>query len=213
VLARGSHLPHSEPVTLVTPPDFDHRQAPESSSKVQEIIEAARSNLCHGEFQELVDLITEYEDIFATGSEEYGRIDRVYHRIDTRDAQPIRQPPRRLPLAKKAEVSGMLDDMKRRGIIEESDSPWSSSFWEGRKIEKSPFFVDYRKLNNVPKKDCFPLPRINDALDMLARAKQFSNPGPKCGYWQVDVHPGDREKTAFSTYQVSDTLAILCHRK
>jgi hypothetical protein len=85
VLARGSHLAHSEPVTLVTPPDFDHRQAPESSSKVQEIIEAARSNLSHGEFQELVDLITEYEDIFASGREEYGRIDSVSsHRHERR---------------------------------------------------------------------------------------------------------------------------------
>jgi hypothetical protein len=106
---------------------LDHRQAPDSSSKVQEVIEAARSNLSDGEFQELEDVITEYEDIFATGREDYGRTDRVYHRIDTGDNRPIRQPTRRLPLAKQAEVSGMLDDMQRRGIIEESDSPWSSS--------------------------------------------------------------------------------------
>jgi hypothetical protein len=97
---------------------LDHRQAPKSSSKVQEVIEAARSNLSDREFQELEDHMTEYEDIFATGSEDYGRTDR--------DARPIRQPPRRFPLAKQAEVSGMLDDMQRRGIIEKSDSPWSS---------------------------------------------------------------------------------------
>jgi hypothetical protein len=67
-----------------------------------------------------------YEYIFATGSEDYGRIERVYHRIDTGDARPIRQPPWRLPSANHAEVSGILEDMQRRGIIEESDSPWSS---------------------------------------------------------------------------------------
>jgi hypothetical protein len=55
---------------------LDHRQAPASSSKVQEVTEAARSNLSDGEFQELEDLIAEYEDIFATGSEDYGRTDR-----------------------------------------------------------------------------------------------------------------------------------------
>jgi hypothetical protein len=36
-----------------------------------------KSNLSDGEFQELEDLITEYEDIFATGSEDYGRTDTV----------------------------------------------------------------------------------------------------------------------------------------
>jgi hypothetical protein len=116
-LARGSPLAHCEPVTLVTSPDLDHRQAPESSSKVQEVIEAARSNLSGGEFQELEDLITEYEDIFASGSEDYGRTDRVYHRIDMGDARTIRQPPRRLPLAKQTEVSGMLDNMQIASLI------------------------------------------------------------------------------------------------
>jgi hypothetical protein len=90
-------------------------------SKVQEVIEAARSNLSDGEFQELEDLTTEYEDIFTTGSEDYGRTDRVDHRIGTGDARPIRQPQRRIPLAKQAEVSGILDDMQHRGIIEKSD--------------------------------------------------------------------------------------------
>jgi hypothetical protein len=68
---------------------LDHCQAPESSSKVQEVFEVARSNLSIGEFQELEDLTTEYEDIFATGSEDYGRTDRMYHRIDTGDARTI----------------------------------------------------------------------------------------------------------------------------
>jgi len=37
----------------------------------------------------------------------------VYHRIDTGDASPIRQPSRRLPSAKQAEMDGMLEDMKK----------------------------------------------------------------------------------------------------
>jgi hypothetical protein len=139
---------------------LDHRQAPESSSKVQEVIETARLNLSDGEFQELENLTTEYEDIFAMGSEDYGRTDSVYHGIDTGDALPVRQPPRILPLAKQAEVNGMLDDMQRRGIIEESDSPWSSPVVLVRKKNgELHFCVDYRKRNNVAKKDCFPPPR------------------------------------------------------
>jgi hypothetical protein len=62
------------------------------------------------------------------------------------------------------------------------------------------FCVDYRKLD-VTTKDCFPLPRIDDTLDTLAGAKWFSTLDLKSDYWQVDVHPDDKEKTAFSTGQ------------
>jgi hypothetical protein len=96
----------------------------------------------------------------------------------------------------------MLDDMQCRGIIEESDSPWSSPVVLVRKKNgELRFCVDYRKLNNVTKKYCFPLPCIDDTLDTLARAKWFSILDLKSGYWQVDVHPDDREKTEFSTGQ------------
>jgi hypothetical protein len=68
----------------------------------------------------LEELLTEYEDIFAEADEDYGRTNKLYHRTDTGDARPIRQPPR-IPLAKQAEVKEMLDKMQRHGVIEESE--------------------------------------------------------------------------------------------
>jgi hypothetical protein len=99
-------------------------------------------------------------------------------------------------------VSGILDEKQRRGIIGESDSPWSFPVVLVRKKNgELRFCVDYRRLNNLTKKDCFPLPRIDDTLDKLAGAKWFSTLDLKSGYWQVDVHPDDREETAFSAGQ------------
>jgi hypothetical protein len=83
-----------------------------------------------------------------------------------------------------------------------SDIPWSSPVVLVRKKNGDlRFCVDYRKLNDVTRKDCFPLPRIDDTLDMLAGVKWFSTLDLKSGYWQVDLHPDDKEKTAFSTGQ------------
>ena len=57
--------------------------------------------------------------------------------------------------------------------------------------------MDYRKLNNVTKKDAYPIPRIDDTLDTLAGSCWFSTLNLISGYWQVEVAEQDREKTAF----------------
>jgi hypothetical protein len=100
-LTNRSPLAHCETVTLVTSPDLEQPQARDPSSKLQDIPDAARPPLSNGEFQDLEELLAVYEDIFAVGSEDYGRTNKVYHRIDTGDARPIRQPLRRQPLANK----------------------------------------------------------------------------------------------------------------
>jgi hypothetical protein len=51
------------------------------------------------------------------------------------------------------------------------------------------FCIDYRRLNDITKKDCFPLPRTDDTLDTLAGAQWFSILDLKIGYWQVALHP------------------------
>jgi hypothetical protein len=61
--------------------------------------------------------------------------------------------------------------------------------------------MDYRKMNNVTKKDYFSLPQTEDILDMLAQAKGFFPLDLNSGYWQVDLHPDNKDKIAFSMGQ------------
>ena len=56
-------------------------------------------------------------------------------------------------------------------------------------------------LSKTTKKDAYPLPRIDDTLHALAGAKMFSTLDLASGYWQVELDPDDREKTAFVTHQ------------
>jgi Reverse transcriptase (RNA-dependent DNA polymerase) len=85
-------------------------------------------------------------------------------------------------------------------LIRPSSSPWTSPVVLVRKKNgKLRFCVDYRKLNGITKKDAYPLPRIDDMLNTLKGSKWFSTLDLASGYWQVAMHPRDREKTAFVT--------------
>jgi hypothetical protein len=61
------------------------------------IVAAARLKPSAAEFWGLEGLLTEYRDIFAIYSDNYERVDRVYHCINMGDAQLIRHTSKRLP--------------------------------------------------------------------------------------------------------------------
>ena len=46
----------------------------------------------------------------------------------------------------------------------------------------------------------YPLPHIDDILDMLGEAKYFSSLDLASGYWQVELDADDRQKSAFVTH-------------
>jgi hypothetical protein len=76
-LAKGFPVARCEPVALVTQPDAAAPQDQETSQNLQDMIVAARPNLRDEEIRELEELITEYKDVFATQSSDYGRTDSV----------------------------------------------------------------------------------------------------------------------------------------
>lgn len=96
------------------------------------------------------------------------------------------------------EVDKIILEMKEKGAIEESQSPWTSPIVLVKKKDGTlRFCMDYRKLNEATIKDSFPLPRIEDLFDHLSGNVWFSTLDLKSGYWQVKIRPEDKEKTAF----------------
>ena len=121
----------------------------------------------------------------ALGKDQLGRTDFLQHRIHTGDAAPICQQFRRLCPQKKQELQSLLTEMLNKNVIQLSNSPWASPVVLVRKNDgTSRFCVDYCKVNSVTHKDAYPLPNISKLFSILDLIS---------GYWQVEVHPEDKE--------------------
>ncbi|GBO01302.1 Retrovirus-related Pol polyprotein from transposon 297 [Araneus ventricosus] len=153
-------------------------------------------------------LLHEFQSLFSTSDSDVGRCNMTQHRINTGNHPPIKQHPRRLPLAKKEEAERLVKVMVDNGIIEESSEPWASPIVLFKKKDGSTrFCVDCRMLNEISIKDSYPLPRIDDALDDLNGSQWFSTLDLRSGYLQVEIQPEDKEKTAFTTGPDSGNLS------
>ncbi|UYV77021.1 hypothetical protein LAZ67_14002906 [Cordylochernes scorpioides] len=149
---------------------------------------------------QLVSCLDEFIDIFDFGSTPIKPTSTVKHKINTGDHSPIKQRPYRVAPSERRLIQDEVNKMIENHIVKPSESPWSSPVILVRKKDGTwRFCVDYRRLNKITKKDVYPLPRIDDALDSLASSSYFSTMDLRSGYWQIEVDEKDREKTAFIT--------------
>ncbi|GBN46545.1 Retrovirus-related Pol polyprotein from transposon 297, partial [Araneus ventricosus] len=197
ILDKGAVIATCEPVVdiVARPQEFSETQ---HLSSILESLEMLNEK----QRREVRKLLKEFQNLFPTCDADVGHCNMTQHTIDRGDHPPIKQYPRRLPLARKEEADHLVKDMLNNGIIEESSGPWASPIVLVKKKDGSTrFCVDYRKLNEITKKDSYPLPRIDDTLDALNGSQWFTTLDLKSGYWQVEIRAEDREKTAFTTGQ------------
>ena len=174
-------------------------------NRVEEIIKAVcKDTQCLGP-----DLRTQFEQVisdnmsvFAEHDMDVGSTTRICHEIDTGDARPIRQHPRRIPYGEaREEASKQVKALLRGNLVRPSNSPWAQPIVMVRKKDGSwRMCVDYRRVNAITRKDSFPLPRIDEALDALSGSRYYCTIDLVKGYHQIPVRPKDVEKTAFVTH-------------
>jgi len=117
------------------------------------------------------------------------------------DALPIRAQPYRTGPFKRQIIADQINKMLKLNVIASSHSAWASHVViVPKKNGKARFCVHYRRLNNITKKDAYPLLRMEDCLDSLGDDQEFTSLDCTAGYWQVPLRKDDQEKTAFTTH-------------
>lgn len=124
----------------------------------------------------------------------------LFHDIDVGDAAPIKQHPYRVNPRKRDIMKAVVEYMLRNGLVEPSQSAWSSPCLLVPKADTTfRFCTDFRKVNGVTKPDSFLLPRIDDCIDRVGPAKFVSKLDLLKGYWQVPFTSHAAEISAFVT--------------
>lgn len=174
--------------------------------KLKQNLKNLRLDHCNQEeYQAIRNLCHEYRDIFYCEGIPLTFTNQIKHKINLTNETPIFTKTYRYPEIHKKEVSTQMDQMLKNGIIQPSNSPWSSPIWivpkklDASGTRKWRIVIDYRKLNDKTIEDKYPLPNISDILDKLGKAQYFTTLDLANGFHQIEMEPEDVHKTAFST--------------
>jgi len=121
-------------------------------------------------------------------------------RILTTHQRPVFAKQRRYSLQEIKEMKTHIDSLLKQGIIEPSNSGYAAN---SRIIPKKNgtgrLVINYIPLNAITYRDSFALPNVGDILAAIQGHQFFSTMDCTKGFYQINVDPRDRHKTAFSS--------------
>jgi len=153
---------------------------------VETLLSKTDGQLTSTQTEDLTALLDEFGDVF---SDVPGRTTLWVHHIELKPgSKPIRCAPYRLNQEEAKVLKDELDNLLDQGIIEECTSPCASPIVMVPKVDGSiRLCTDFRKVYNCTVPDPFPLPRIEDVIDRVGKAKYLTKLDMTRGYWQVPL--------------------------
>lgn len=152
----------------------------------------------------LTKLCEEFNDIFSLNNDTLTTNNFYEQSIILNDKNPTYIKNYRIPESQKIEMDAQIKTMLENKVIQNSVSPYNNPILlvpkkstTGDKTWR--LVVDFRQLNKKICQDKFPLPRIDEILDQLGRAKYFSTLDLKSGFHQIPLSKESRKYTAFSS--------------
>ena len=158
------------------------------------------------------ELVLAYHDVFVLESSGLGCTSATQHEIRINNSKLFKEWCRSRPPPLLEEVHASLQDMLDTGAIHPSQSPWCNVAVLVRKKDGTLCFcVDFRHLNAWMKKDSYPLPQIQKALESIVGSAHFSSMDFKSGFWQIKMAPELQQYTAFMVGNLNSMSSPTCH--
>ncbi len=156
---------------------------------------------------ELIDLLFENLELFATKLSDLPGCYVDPLKLDTGDSLPFRARPLRLSPQDRDKAIKQFKEMEDANIISPSDSPYSNAYFlvskkdlPGQSGRKRVVF-DFRQTNRSIKLTSFPLPTLPQIIDTVGESGGvlFTSIDLYSGFNNMILDAGSRDKTAFVT--------------
>jgi len=186
--------------------DYDIIDLSKLNSKKPEILKRLSKNFPKDHKHQLTQLCTEFSDIFGIESEAISTNNFYKQELHLSDPTPVYIKNYKTPHAQKDEIENQVKKLINDKIVEPSISAYNSPLLlvpkkslPNSEEKRWRLVIDYRQINKKLIADKFPLPRIDDILDQLGRAKYFSCLDLMSGFYQIELDESSRDITSFST--------------
>ena len=159
------------------------------------------------ELETFADLLIENREVFGTGDNTLGRFPKLVKIPTNGESRNVKA--NHIPEAREAAVQEQIDKMLADGIIQVCPDPkgFNSPLVAVKKKDGSiRLCVNFKStLNQVLKnQDPFPMESTAEVFAKIGpKNKYFSSVDLLSGYWQCELDPEDRHKTAFTWNKVT----------
>jgi hypothetical protein len=167
------------------------------NSPIESFDQLLDKNLTSEQAGEIKTILERHRGLF---SKKKGMTHLVEHHILTGEAKPISTRPARVSPPERVMIRKLVQAMIDDGVVEPSNSPWSSRVVLAPKPNGGiRFCVDFRNINKLCIPDVHPLPVMDDLIGHLDGATYYSSVDLESGFWQIPLASESRPRSAFVT--------------